>query len=93
MEERDNICAMTTTLDIPDKLLREAQAEAAGHGLSLQDFVAEAIRSKLHVPAPSKKTTSIMDFAGIFRSSQDESLRIMETIEAGCEQVRSEDWR
>ena len=84
---------MTTTLDLPEELVTEAEREASGRGESLQSFVAEAIRSRLH-PAPQVQSTpNIMDFAGIFRSSRDESLRIMETIEEGCEQVSADDWR
>ena len=38
---------MTTTLDLPDQLLKEAQAEAADHGLSLQDFLAGVLQARL----------------------------------------------
>jgi hypothetical protein len=38
---------MTTTLDLPDQLMKEAQAEAAGHGLSLQDFLAGVLQARL----------------------------------------------
>jgi hypothetical protein len=83
---------MTTTLDLPEDLVTEAKRKASGRGESLQTFVVEAIRSRLHPVPPVQSTPNIMDFAGIFRSSQDESLRIMETIEEGCEQVRPADW-
>jgi len=42
---------MRTTLDIPEDLLRRAKAEAALRGRSLKDFVTEAIRAALRVPA------------------------------------------
>ena len=38
---------MTMTLEIPDELMRKAQDEAAARGESLQDFLTEAISSKL----------------------------------------------
>jgi hypothetical protein len=84
---------MTTTLDLPDELLNEAQREALGRGQSLQSFVAEAIRSRLHATPETGGAAGIMDFAGIFQSSREESLRIMRTISEGCEQVRPDDWR
>jgi hypothetical protein len=85
---------VTTTLELPDDLVSEAEREASGRGESLQSFIAEAIRSRLHTGERRVAAVpSIMDFAGIFRSSRDESLRIMETVEEGCEGVRPEDWR
>ena len=84
---------MTTTLDLPEELVSEAKREASGRGESLQSFVAEAIRSRLHTAPSTVEVPGIMDFAGTFRSSREESLRIMETIEEGCGQVRPDDWR
>ena len=83
---------MTTTLDLPEDLFTEAKRKASGRGESLQTFVIEAIRSRLEAAAPPGNTSAIMDFAGIFKSSPTESLRIMEVIEEGCEQVRADDW-
>ena len=83
---------MTTTLDLPEDLFTEAKRKASGRGESLQTFVIEAIRSRLEAAAPPENTPAIMDFAGIFKSSRTESLRIMEVIEEGCEQVRADDW-
>jgi hypothetical protein len=85
---------VTTTLELPEDLVSEAKREASGRGESLQSFIAEAIRSRLHTGERSGTAVpSIMDFAGIFRSSRDESMRIMEAVEEGCEQVHPEDWR
>ena len=84
---------MTTTLDLPEDLVTEAKRKASGRGESLQTFVVEAIRSRLEAAATLANTPVIMDFAGIFKSSRQESLRIMEVIEEGCEQVRPADWR
>ena len=83
---------MTTTLDLPEDLFTEAKRKASGRGESLQTFVIEAIRSRLEAAAPPGNTPAIMDFAGILKSSRTESLRIMEVIEEGCEQVRADDW-
>lgn len=83
---------MTTTLDLPEDLVTEAKRKASGRGESLQTFVVEAIRSRLESAATLGNTPVIMDFAGIFKSSRQESLRIMEVIQEGCEQVHPADW-
>jgi hypothetical protein len=38
---------VTTPLDLPDQLLREAQAAAYDRGLSLQDFLAGVLQARL----------------------------------------------
>jgi len=80
------------TLEMPDELMRKAQEEASAHGKSLQAFLTEAIRSKL-TPEGGGSKSSVMSYAGIFRDSREESARIMETIEAACEQIQPEDWK
>jgi len=80
------------TLEMPDELMRKAQGEAAARGKSLQAFLTEAISSKLG-PDSSGSKPSVMSCAGIFRDSREESARIMETIEAACEQIQTEDWK
>lgn len=84
---------MTTTLELPDELMRKAEETAAGSGQSLQSFLAEAIKSKLGVAGGDATRDRVLSYAGAFRNSREESLRIMETIESGCEQVRPEDWQ
>jgi hypothetical protein len=44
-------------------------------------------------PDRSGSKPSVMSYAGIFRDSREESARIMETIEAACEQIQPEDWK
>jgi hypothetical protein len=43
---------MTTTLDIPDDLLRAVEARAALDGMELRDFVAEGLRRMLEPTFP-----------------------------------------
>ena len=83
---------MTMTLEMPDELMRKAQEEATARGKSLQAFLTEAISSKL-MPEGGGSKPSVMSYAGIFRDSREESARIMETIEAACEQIQPEDWK
>ena len=42
------------TLDLPDAALRQAKAVAADHGVSLQQFVAEALDEKLRRASASR---------------------------------------
>ena len=45
---------MNVTLDLPDQLLRRAEACAAGQGCSLQTLVIEALREKLASAAAAR---------------------------------------
>ncbi|MBJ7391625.1 MAG: hypothetical protein JHC85_08670 [Chthoniobacterales bacterium] len=84
---------MTTALELPDELTRKAQETAAVSGQSLQSFLAEAVKSKLVAVGGDAARDEVLSYAGVFRDSREESLRIMETIESGCEQVKPEDWK
>ena len=42
-----SILIVKTTLEIPDAIFRRARSEAAQRGISLREFVAEAMREKL----------------------------------------------
>jgi hypothetical protein len=83
---------VTTTLDIPDHLLRKAQAEAAGKGLSLQDFVAGLLAARLaskQVPAPE----AWKEFYGSMSHLRSERAKIESLIEEEFEQVDAAQWR
>jgi hypothetical protein len=45
---------MKTTLDIPDPIFRQAKARAALRGVSLRQFVTEAIEEKVTTPAAGR---------------------------------------
>jgi len=81
------------TLELPDELMRKAEETAAVSGQSLQSFLAEAVKSKLVAAGGDAARDEVLSYAGVFRDSSGESLRIMETIESGCEQVKPEDWQ
>ena len=83
---------VTTTLDIPDKLLREAQAEASVNGLSLQDFVAGLLEDRLavkHAPA----SAAWKEFYGSMRHLHGERAKIETLIEDEFEQVDATQWK
>ncbi len=48
---------MKTTLDIPDEIFRQAKARAALRGVSLRQFVTEALEEKVS-PSPSARPGS-----------------------------------
>ena len=84
---------MTTTLDLPDQLLREAQAEASDRGLSLQDFLTGVLQAGLaskkdHVGHPA----SWRDFHGSLRHLHGERQKIESLIEEEFEQVDATQW-
>jgi hypothetical protein len=43
---------MRTTVDIPEDILRKAKSQAALKGMSLKDFVSEALRAALYRRSP-----------------------------------------
>jgi hypothetical protein len=57
---------MRTTLNIPDKILREARIRAAEQHASLTEFIAEAIQRAVQSPsrASTSATTKLPTFRG-----------------------------
>lgn len=83
---------MTTTLNIPDELLREAQAEAAGNGLSLQDFVAGLLAARLaSKQAPASEAWK--EFYGSMNHLHGERAKIEALIKDEFEQVNATQWK
>ena len=70
---------MRTTLEIPDKVLREAKIHAARHGITLRQFVAEAMQEKLAAAKPADKPW--MKAAGKLRHLHNETVRIQRIID------------
>ena len=83
---------MTTTLDIPDKLMHEAQAEAAGHGMSFQDFVAGVLEERLASKHAAHSSEAWKEFYGAMRHLHDERRKIESVIEEEFEQVDATQW-
>jgi len=70
---------MRTTLEIPDKVLREAKVQAALQGITLRQFVTEALREKLGAAKPADKPW--MKAAGKLRHLHNETVRIQRIID------------
>ena len=82
------------------QLLEKAIAKVSALPDSEQDALAavvlselDAIASKFQPEINQARDNSLLSYAGVFRDSREESARIMETIESGCEQVKPEEWR
>ena len=84
---------MTTTLNIPDQLLKQAQTEAAQHGLSLQDFVTGVLQDRL-TPKGEALRGSLpwREFVGSMRHLHSEREKIEALIHEEFEQVDAARW-
>src|SRR6185503_19263464 len=65
---------MKRTLDIPDAVFQEAKAEAAKQGISLRQFVTEAVAEKLKPTSEAKPWTQVVGGCVISRRRTRESI-------------------
>ncbi len=85
---------MKTTLDIPDLLFRQAKARAALRGISLRQFVTEALEDKV---APSstrrfrKDEPPWMQGFGALADLKNETRRVEKRIAEAFESIEAED--
>ncbi|MFN0130062.1 MAG: hypothetical protein ACKV19_25645 [Verrucomicrobiales bacterium] len=85
---------MKTTLDIPDNIFRQAKARAALRGISLRQFVTEALEEKVTAPASSRATASEppwMKGFGALADLKSETRRIEARIAEAFEHLDGED--
>lgn len=87
---------MKTTLDLPDAALRQAKAAAADHGVTLQQFVAEALDEKLRRASVSRSFVGDVDPPwmagfGALADLREENRRIEALIEEEFEKLPAED--
>ena len=78
-----------TTVDIPALLLHPANLAAAEQGISLQEFVVEAIRDKLNEDGRIEGKPWLAAF-GKLRRLRQESARINRLIEQEFERIEPE---
>ena len=84
---------MKTTIEIPDPLFRKAKSTAAQRGLSLKEFVAEALQEKLAGTAskgPLGEPAWMQGF-GKLRRLRKEAGRIQARIDEAFEVIEAED--
>ena len=75
-----------TTLEIPDEVLRRAKSEAAQRGISLREFVTEAVKDKLANRSGSNAKPWMAAF-GKLKALRKETARVNRLIEEEFEQV------
>jgi hypothetical protein len=80
-----------TTLEIPDATFRRAKSKAAERGVSLRQFVTEAVEDKLRTVQASPKQPW-MSHMGKLKHLRKETARINEAIEDAFEQVDPAMW-
>ena len=83
---------MKTTLDLPDAALRRAKAAADDHGVTLQQFIAEALDEKLHRASASRPSVGDADPPwmagfGALADLREENRRIEALIEDEFEKL------
>ena len=83
---------MRTTLEIPDSVFRQAKAKAAEQGITLRQFVTEAVEQKLREPGPADEKPW-MKHIGKLKHLRKETARIDKIIEEEFEQIDPELWK
>lgn len=84
---------MKTTIEIPDPLFRKAKSKAAEHGLTLKEFVTEALREKLvatAIPTRAGEPAWMHGF-GKLRRLRSETARVQARIDEAFEGIEPED--
>jgi murein endopeptidase len=79
-----------TTLEIPDPIFRKAKAKAAEQGVSLRQFVTDAVEEKLCTNAGGEKPW-MRSFGGL-RHLHKENVRIQKLIDDEFEKIDPEEW-
>jgi hypothetical protein len=85
---------MKTTIDIPDQIFRQAKARASLRGISLKQFVTEALQEKTSGSANSRSALSEpmwMRGFGALSALKSENRRIEKRIADAFETIAEED--
>lgn len=82
---------MKTTLEIPDAIFRRAKTKAAECGVSLRQFVTEAVEDKLK-QLSSAEARPWMKHVGKLKDLHEETERIDRIIEEEFEKIDPEMW-
>jgi hypothetical protein len=86
--------ALKTTVEIPDSLFRQAKALAARQGITLKDFMTQAVRERLQQDARKPVTEKPwMRGFGALRDLGAEHRRVEGIIEESFERIDDEEWR
>ncbi|HET8924426.1 MAG TPA: hypothetical protein VFN26_15690 [Candidatus Acidoferrum sp.] len=83
---------MKTTLEIPDTIFRRAKSKAAQRGISLREFVTEAVKDKLAANAGTGEKSWVKHM-GKLKHLHKETEYINRRIEEDSEKIDAEMWR
>ena len=81
---------MKTTLEMPDRVLRQAKAKAAEQGIPLRQYVTEAVADKLAADSKAAGKPWVK-LAGGLKHLHKETERINRIIEKEFEKIEPED--
>ena len=81
---------MKTTLEIPDRIARQAKVRAAQQGIPLRQYITDAVKEKLSSDAKAKEKPW-MKYFGKLSHLHDETERINRIIEEEFEKIEPED--
>jgi hypothetical protein len=80
---------MKTTVEIPDRLFREAKTAAASRGLSLKMFLTEALQEKLAGPRRPRADWPVPPP----QLAKGEMQRIQQAMDGEFSRVDPKDWK
>ena len=81
---------MKTTLEIPDPTFRKAKATASALGISLREYVTQAVEEKLSV-RNARTNKPWLECAGELAHLHKETMRMQKIIDEEFEQIEPED--
>ena len=84
---------MKTTVELPDRLFRQAKATAAANGQSLREFFTAALTEKLQHASGAVRRQPWMKHYGALAPHHAALAEVEQIIERECEQLQPEDWR
>lgn len=82
---------MKTTVVIRDEVLRRAKARAASRGISLRQFIDEALEERLRRPDEMRGRPVWKELGGALRSLRSETLRIQSRVDEEFERIDVEE--
>jgi hypothetical protein len=81
-----------TTIEIPDAIFRRAKSKAAEQGISLRQFVTEAIAARLQSTSANGPKPWMKHF-GKLKHLRKETRRVNKVIDGASEKIDPEMWR
>lgn len=85
---------MKTTLELPDTLFRRAKSRASKDGITLKQFVTEAIREKINDTGRGNAgEPRWRKHFGVARKYAGELRKVDAGIAAECGKIDPEDWK